>query len=349
MFNWFKPKGAVKDSEGRWYRAFSDDGLAFVTDPETLDAQSKATSAPIDSSELESLFLQLEDEGFAEPLNTGHLVPWARLYDLLEAPGYQSSIPILGLPAVKSYAPVLESRESLTDQDFSISIAGWHDGQGRSIGQAVLQGAVLQQDDGVTLLSRASWQVLRRIGDFHQRSDSERSDTANRRVWGSIRQAAISANARLDDFLFRSVVLTPEKLKIGLRKVEVGGTKVIEVAPSFEGAPSSWLDSFDAFRSVQDRYDIPTPEGIVQVLVTPAVKTVLEQVKRMPSGRRVAGRRAEAFIANPFAALGEAASEVIDPEEFERAREEAGLLFERFAAHIEQDALGYPSLDFHAA
>lgn len=342
MFNWFKSKGVASDSHARWYRALSDDGLLFVSDLETLDVQLRAAATPIDSPELDGLFLQMEDEGIVEPLATGHFLPWAGMYDLLDMPGYQSSMPILGLPPVKPYAPILESQESLTDQSFSISVAGWHDGQGRPLGHAVLQGAFLRQHDEVFLVSRASWQVLQRVAAFHQRPESERSDTGNRRVWGAIRQAALMANARLDDFLFRSVVLTPEKLKIGLRKVDVGDTRVIEVAPSFEGAPDSWLDTFDAFRSVQDRYDIPTPDGIIQVLVTPAVRTVLEQVKRMPAGRRVAGTRAEAFIANPFAALGEAASEVIDPEQFERAREEAGLFFEHFAAHIEKDALGYP-------
>jgi len=119
------------------------------------------------------------------------------------------------------------------------------------------------------------------------------------------------------------------------------GTKVVEIVPSFQGAPANWIDIFDRLRSVSARYDIPTPEGIVQVLVTPEVSAVLGQIKRWP-GRRVAGTRAEAFLANPFATLGEAASAVIDPADFERAREEAGLLFERFSAHVERDALGYP-------
>ena len=58
-------------------------------------------------------------------------------------------------------------------------------------------------------------------------------------------------------------------------------------------------------------------------------------------GRPVAGARAEAFIANPFAALGES-SAVIDAEQFERAREVAGLTFERFVARVKRDALAYP-------
>ena len=76
--------------------------------------------------------------------------------------------------------------------------------------------------------------------------------------------------------------------------------------------------------------------------IAPNVKTVLENIKRMP-GRRVAGSRAEAFLVNPFAALGEAAVETIDEARFMEARERADLLFDRFFASIEKDAFGYPT------
>jgi hypothetical protein len=92
---------------------------------------------------------------------------------------------------------------------------------------------------------------------------------------------------------------------------------------------------------VPDLYNIPSPDGIVQVLLSPHVKTVLENIKRL-HGRRVAGAKAEAFLVNPYAALGEAASETIEEAQFLNARAEAGLLFERFVAHVERDALGYP-------
>ena len=43
------------------------------------------------------------------------------------------------------------------------------------------------------------------------------------------------------------------RYQVALRKAESGGTKVIEVAPSFQGAPESWLDVFDRHRAVPDR------------------------------------------------------------------------------------------------
>lgn len=161
-------------------------------------------------------------------------------------------------------------------------------------------------------------------------------------AWGRIRRLASAADANLDDFLHRTVVLTPEKLAIGLRKVQVADDTVIEVQPTFEGAPENWLERFDRQASVQSRYDIPTAQGIVQVVIGSKVRTVLEEIKRIPH-RRVAGARAQAFILNPYAALGEDANSVIDEQQFESAREAAGLEYERFLPQFERDGLGYPA------
>lgn len=341
MLNSFKRDGVDGEVRDRRLRAFSDEGLLFVREQAAMDPITAKAATAIESPELGGLLHQLEDEGFVVTVETGHLLPWDRLYDLLEHPDYRRALTVFEIPKIGPDAPILGSRGALSDATFAVNVEGWHDGTGKRLGQATLYGAVVRRGDELSLLNRTSWQVLERIAHFHRRSDAERSDVMHRRNWGLIRQAAINANARLDDFLYRSIVLTPEKLEIGLRKAVSGGTRVIEIVPSFQGAPDNWIEAYDRLRAVPNRYDIPTPEGIVQVLVTQQVKTVLEQIKRMP-GRRAAGARAEAFIANPFAALGGDASAVIDPEQFERAREEAGLLFERFSAYLEKDALGYP-------
>jgi hypothetical protein len=180
------------------------------------------------------------------------------------------------------------------------------------------------------------------VVSFARRPDAERDDLVHRQAWGRIRKLAFEAGARLDDFLYRSVVLTPEKLHIGLRRSEaVKDDQVIEIEPGFEGAPAGWLEAFDRAGGVKDRYDVVTPEGIVQVLVTPKVRTVLQEVKRLP-GRRVAGTRAQAFLLNPFATLGADAVDVIEEAQFEKAREDAGLDYERFTPVFERDAVGYP-------
>ena len=308
-----------------------EDGLAYR----------KSTTDEATAKELAALLVQLEDEGLAEADDSGWTLSWPSIYGLLRMSAYADARPLLDLPPELAATPVLRSQGSLTDSEFIIAIEGWEDERGQRLEVKRLPGALVSLSGQPALLAEPVWTLTEKIVHFLQRPPEQRDDLSQRRAWGSIRQQALTAGARLDTFLYRTVVLTPERLKINLRRGDGAGTKVIEVVPSFEGSPPEWLELFDHKSDVPNRYDVLTRDGIVQVLVTPAVRTVLQQVKRMPA-RRVAGTRAEAFITNPFAALGEAASEVIDPEQFERARAEANLLFERFTAHIKPDAFGYP-------
>ncbi|MGD0188094.1 MAG: SNF2-related protein [Roseiarcus sp.] len=340
MLNVFRGKAtAPANAVGMW-RAFCEDGLVLARrevdlSPGSLDARR------IESAALDGLIAQIDDEGLTVPQGQATLLPWDHVFQLLANPHYRGCREMLGLPDDTAYVPALESRRTLTDRDFSIAVASWHDPAGGRPRDLEVCGAILNDDAKLGLAPRQVWETLSQISRFQDRPDTECDSVSQRRHWGQIRRTAISAGARLDGFLSKSVVLTPEKLDIGLRGNEVGGARVVEILPSFEGAPSNWLDVFDSSRSVPDLYNIPSPDGIVQVLVSPHVKTVLESIKRLP-GRRVAGARAEAFLVNPYAALGEAASETIDEAQFLNARANAGLLFERFFAHIERDALGYP-------
>jgi hypothetical protein len=336
MLNWFRGKAAASPI----YRAFCDDGLILAytetcLPPGCLDAKQ------LNSAGVDGLLAQIDDEGLTVPRGEAILIPWDHVFQLLDSTHYQDCRELLSLPQEAAYVPALQSHRTLTDYDFSIVIPDWFDSAGARIRSPKVCGAAIQVETKFSLLSRPVWETLAAVSRFQQRSDSERDDVSQRRSWGQIRRLAIAAGAQLDGFLFRNVVLTPDKLHIGLRSSESGGARVVEVMPSFQGAPKNWLDVFDTRGSVPDLYNIPSRDGIIQIVISPHVKTVLETIKRLP-GRRVAGARAEAFLVNPYAALGEAASETIDEAQFMCARAEAGLLFERFTAHIERDAVGHP-------
>ena len=321
-------------------RAFCDDGLVLARTAACLPPSS-LDSKRLHGAGLDALVAQIEDEGLTVAQEEAILIPWNHVFQLLESRDYFGCRELLGLPQDVGCAPALQSHHTLTDRDFSIVVADWFDSTGARIRNPKVCGAIIEVETNFGLMSRPVWETLAAISRFQQRPDSEKGDVSQRRHWGQIRRLAIAAGAQLDGFLFRNVVLTPEKLDIGLRSNEAGGTRIVEVIPSFQGAPENWLDAFDTRGAVPDLYNIPSPDGIVQILVSQHVKTVLENIKRLP-GRRVAGARAEAFLVNPYAALGEAASETIDEAQFMSARAEAGLLFERFTAHIERDAIGYP-------
>ena len=331
MFKLFKKKNEAQPSD--WYLIEDDRGLSFGAQPFERGRALKQI--------LLGAFLdQLEEEGLASRRDDGFFVSWDSVYEILEHREHSQAALLLDLPSQGTVRVTVSSKDSLEDNTFDIAVGGWHLDDRPARG-AFLNGAILEHEDGRVLLPSSLWSVVREVRAFATRADDERNGNSNRQAWGRIRRLAVMAGAGLDDFLHRTVVLTPEKLAIAIRKVEIDDDKVIEVQPSFDGAPADWLDRFDRHATVQDRYDIPTSEGIVQVVVSPKVRTVLEEIKRLPL-RRVAGARAQAFILNPYAALGEDASAVIDEQQFEQARAAAGLGYERFLPQFERDAFGYP-------
>ena len=330
MFKIFK-RG--RDSEGPvWSREWSPHGIELAK-----NGSGTVLGDPLAAGYLD----QLRDDGLLYERDSGYLIDWETVFDALLSPKYPGLRDLLGLPDFTKLTPVLRSSNSLTDESFSITFAGWVSPTGDRR-DCQLTGAIITCDGEAEFLSREQWQLSTEVVSFARRPQDLRTDLAHRQAWGRIRKLALVAGARLDDFLHRSVVLTPEKLEIGLRKSNgVGDDSVIEIEPRFSGAPADWLERFDSSRTVFDRYDFATPEGVIQVLISPKVKTVLSEIKRLPL-RRVAGSRAQAFILNPFATLGEDAKDVITEEQFEAAREEAGLHYERFVPQIERDAAGRP-------
>ena len=322
---------------------FTPEGLAIGRQQSDLPAGA-IDPKPVDHPGLDGLLAQAEDDGMTVEAGRVRLLPWESVFDLLASVDYRGCRALLGLPEDAPHVPVLRSFRTLVDTDFSIYVEGWRHPDDSRPANLTVCGAIIEDGSKFWLMSPRAWELTSLVSRFQVRSDDERDSASNRRLWGRIRRSAISADAAMNGFLSGSVVLTPEKLKIELRSSDTGGARVVEILPGFDGAPEGWLGAFDGHRSVLDLYNIPSLDGgVVQIMVSPNVKTVLENVKRMP-GRRVAGARAEAFLVNPFAALGEAATETIDENEFMEARANAGLLFERFFAHVGRDEDGYPAL-----
>lgn len=317
----------------QWMRRWSPAGVVV--------SRGASHEANVTGPLMDGYLTQLADDGLAVETADGYVIEWDGLFAALALPAYAALPEVLSLPRVTEARPDLHSINALTDADFSVTIAGWQGPDGRAF-DCELTGPVMARDEQVELMRPEQWQLLKEVIGFAGRTDEQRNDLVHRQAWGRIRRLALASNARLDDFLYRSVVLTPEKLEIGLRRSDVvADDRVVEIEPGFAGAPQDWLNVFDRSREVRDRYDIVTQEGVVQILVTPKVRTVLQEIKRLPN-RRVAGSRAQAFLLNPYATLGADAVDVIAEEQFEQAREAAGLEYERFVPTFERDAAGYP-------
>jgi superfamily II DNA or RNA helicase/Holliday junction resolvase len=322
--------------------SYSEAGAVFRPDP-FEDGWMETPERFGAKSELARFLAQLDEEGFADRDGESLIIPWKDVYRILASKEHSDGFPLFSLPPREDWTLSLESRGSLTDDDFSIVLSRWTAPDGKDQqGNVDVTGAVVSAGRRAALLSQAAWETMRALREFHRgRNTESRGADFNRRAWADIRSKANAAGADLSDFLKKTVVLTPERLDIGLRKGDGTGNRLVEVIPGFAGQPRRWIEMFDRLDGVPARYEIPDGDGLTHVLISPEVATVLREIKRMP-GRRVAGERAEAFLRNPFAALGPDAEKVVDAEQFERARDEAGIPFSRFTARVRRDASGYP-------
>lgn len=288
------------------------DGVYFGPATEAVTRR-PAISAILRSPEVGSLHDQLVTEDLAGTADDTVVMDWEQVHELVRSPAYGSSLPLLELPPALPIVPRLQSRGSLTDPHFAIGISGWAASDGPPIAIQALAGSIVKTGDRLGLLPAPVWRLLSALNAFSGRPVDQRAPVPTRRHWGTIRRLAVEAGALLDEFLVRSVVVTPEKLDVQFRKTRVAGSAVVEISPGFNGAPERWLEFFDKTPSVPEHFNIPTEAGAVHVALSEPVRSVLREIKRLP-GRRAAGARAEAFLINPLAALGEDAADAIDPE-----------------------------------
>ncbi len=316
----------------------TDEGVLFTLQN---SAHPPVLGAVLASPEIGTLLDQLVAEDLAARHDDVYTMTWEQVHELSRSRAYASSLPLLEFPPFVSLVPHLQSHGSLTDPNFSIAITGWGDVDGGPVRLQALAGSMIHANGALGLLSAPVWRLLVAVAAFDARPQQDRTAVTTRRHWGHIRRLAIEADAVLDDFLVRSIAVTPETLDIGFRRVHVGDMSVVEIQPGFEGSPERWLEVFDQWESVPPHINIPTPLGAVHVAFTEPVRSVLREIKRLP-GRRAAGARAEAFLLNPISALGEDAAKVIDIDQFTAARDRAEIQFEKFRPIILRDAAGYP-------
>lgn len=326
----------------RLFRSKKTQSISSSKPPDINDSGLKyADALALQISEQQSFLCQLLDDGLATQNGQDVIITWPDVYRVMESGVYPEYQEILCLPLPATVRPVLNQSGTFSDgSEFDIRLMGWEDGQGRSLkANPQIIGGLFRYGGSDALLSGSAWKLLDALREFHGMAAESRDPVANQRLWAKLRHFASDAGAKLNHFLQHTVILTPERLRIDLRK---GSGGVIEVIPGFDDAPLQWLEQhFDQRDDVPDSYAVSTGEGLTVILVSEEARTVLREIKKLKH-RRVAGERAEAFVRNPFAVLGPDASKVIDGEQFEQARDKAGLGFSRFTARVLRDKSGVP-------
>ena len=287
-----------------------------------------------ESGDLGARLAQLDTEGLGERRDTDFFLPWADVYATLRDADLGAQRDALNLPPDTAARPRILSRGAVSDPDFTLLLDGWADAQGKPLQPAPkLLGAALQLGSGFELLPEKVWQLLDFLREFHATPAEGRSRIFKEAMLGRVRRLASESGCQVSDYVARTIILTPDRLRLSMRSRRAGDMNTVEVIPAFDEAPARWLERFDRL-PLQGSYDVPDGASLVRVVVSPELRQVLAEIKAMP-GRRVSGPRAEAFVRNPFALLGETASKVIDLAQVEQARQDAGIRFERFTPHVE--------------
>lgn len=329
FFDFFKRVASAKANEPTLKTIWTAEGVRveFARDlaEPTADGLLEAihSTGPEDTV-LGAYLAQLVTEERCELDNKGALIPWKNVYELQGAAEHVSALRLLALPPQGPLRPILDCSGSLSGPEFELVITGWTDGA-RQIQPDRLDGAIVTVNGESQLLSATAWATASEVAMFRMRGPNERSQHFHELAWGRIRRLADQAGALYaNPYLETTFVLTPETLRLPVSKEETPFGRVHTVSPTFDGAPDGWLTAFDGFNSVQPHYDLTRGAGRVRVVISEPVREVLEVIKREMPGRKVAGSKAEKFVHNPFAFLGESAYEVLSEDEFEIDRAEAG-------------------------
>ncbi|WP_269564325.1 type I Zorya anti-phage system protein ZorD [Kosakonia radicincitans] len=274
---------------------------------------------------------QLAEEEYVVELSDRWLLTWDELYRLATDEDHQTSLSLLGIPEIKPLKVCLAGSGSLSDADFNIYIRDWKESAtGRSV-QIERTGAIFRNSEGQFLQTHENWLLLSALQQFRDEQQHRAGENTNQLGWAKIRRLTKKAQAELDNYLAKTIVVKPESLRLKLRKATIHNTPVIEIEPSFDDQPTQWLNSFDNSKLVQDQYRVLGDDGsLSHVIISPEVKEVLSSVHSI-TGRRIAGDDAVSFIRNPYTFIGEDAASVIPPEQHEEALQDAHIFFHRFS------------------
>lgn len=276
----------------------------------------------------QALYLvQLVDEGLASYENGAFKVFWEDCYYISQSDDHKDSYSLLNIPSVVSSTWKLSEIGTVSDKTFKVLVDGIED-KSQRLNQVKRIGALCQLGNRSWLMTPQEWILIKKIDDFSKINQDEKNQLVNESNWGEIRPLALSTNASLTKYLKETVVITKDSIDINFSKGNYVGVEVVTIEPTFSEAPENWLQTFDRWtsNSIPKDVDFTTPGGRLQIILSEPVREVLSVIKREFPARRATGEKAQEFVRNPFAVLGEFAHTVLREKQIEQAKEYAGIV-----------------------
>lgn len=265
--------------------------------------------------------------------NEGVLLPWNVYYQLAGDAEHSALLDIIEPPAITQAVPILENTGTVSDEIFHVHISGWIlDGQ--KVDLDIVNSPEVRVKGQTAIVTREVNDLLGALSSTFGTSVQPRSQQENEAAWGLTRSLVLKSGALFGSrYLASTIVITPQTLRIPAKKQDSSFGRVYTVEPTFDGAPDGWLAAFDGFNAVQDHYDISRDGGRVRIILSEPVRKVLEVLKREMPTRKVGGTKAEMFVHNPRAYLGDYAEGVLDEAENPDEHDDADTVATSF--HLE--------------
>ena len=139
-------------------------------------------------------------------------------------------------------------------------------------------GNIIICEDKQYLLSEEQYELLRRVDDYNNLDEVNKTTDNNLRYFAEIKELALQADCELDSYLANENVFVPDKIKIEIGTDEMGFT----IDPSINIEENDKFKStFDRMRKVQGQYPLQRDNGErVRVVLNPEQKSNLEQLKK---------------------------------------------------------------------
>ena len=215
----------------------------------------------------------LVDNGYATASKDGCIVPFENLY-LLD----DEERMLLGVPSPYDKAIRLRGDGMLNTSDFKYKLEFLTSVPDGDLFTFERGGNIIICEDKQYLLSEEQYELLRRVDDYNNLDEVNKTTDNNLRYFAEIKELALQADCELDSYLANENVFVPDKIKIEIGTDEMGFT----IDPSINIEENDkFKRTFDRMRKVQGQYPLQRDNGErVRVVLNPEQKSNLEQLKK---------------------------------------------------------------------
>ena len=215
----------------------------------------------------------LVDNGFANIIEDGCLVPYANVYQLDDMERL-----ILGVPPIYSKTIFVRANGMLNAQDLQYQISYLESAPDGDVIPFDRHENILTHDSIEYLLSESQYELVSAIEQFNATKSEERKPENNFMAFATIKQLAKKAQAVVDSYLSNENVVAPDKMKIHIER----DTEGFSMMPQIDIEENKkFQDTFNRLRKVVDVYPIQRDNGErVRVVVKPEQKEGLNAIKK---------------------------------------------------------------------